>query len=65
MGLTASHTASVAWAKARRAVPTKAFREAPTSRYRRLKIEGGAFFYTLALADRGGDATESSRRFGE
>jgi hypothetical protein len=24
-------------------------------RYRRLKIEGGAFFYTLALADRGGD----------
>jgi hypothetical protein len=25
------------------------------SRYRRLKIEGGAFFSTLALADRGGD----------
>ncbi len=25
------------------------------SRYRRLKIEGGAFFFTLALADRGGD----------
>jgi hypothetical protein len=25
------------------------------SRYRRLKVEGGAFFYTLALADRGGD----------
>ena len=24
------------------------------SRYRRLKIEGGAFFYALALADRGG-----------
>ena len=24
------------------------------SRYRRPKIEGGAFFYTLALADRGG-----------
>ena len=24
------------------------------SRYRRLKIEGGAFFFTLALADRGG-----------
>jgi hypothetical protein len=23
------------------------------SPYRRLKIEGGAFFYTLALADRG------------
>jgi hypothetical protein len=23
------------------------------SRYRRLKIEGGAFFFTLALADRG------------
>jgi len=36
-----------------RAVPTKAFREAPMSRYRRLKINGGAFFYTLALADRG------------
>jgi hypothetical protein len=34
-------------------VPTKAFREAPMSRYRRLKIEGGAFFYALALADRG------------
>ena len=25
------------------------------SRYRRLKIEGGAFFFTLALADRSGD----------
>jgi len=25
------------------------------SRYRRLKIEGGAFFYTLALADRDSD----------
>jgi hypothetical protein len=25
------------------------------SRYQRLKIEGGAFFCTLALADRGGD----------
>jgi hypothetical protein len=25
------------------------------SRYRRLKIEGGAFFYTLAPADRGSD----------
>jgi hypothetical protein len=36
-----------------RAVPTKAFREALMSRYRRLKIEGGAFFFTLALADRG------------
>jgi hypothetical protein len=34
------------------------------SRYRRLKIEGGAFFYTLALADRGGNATELSGRFG-
>jgi len=28
------------------------------SRYRRLKIEGGAFFCTLALADRGGNATD-------
>jgi hypothetical protein len=32
------------------------------SRYRRLKIEGGAFFLTLALADRGGDLLV---RFGE
>jgi hypothetical protein len=33
------------------------------SRYRRLKIEGGAFFFTLALADRGttGDKTASER----
>jgi hypothetical protein len=45
----------LATTKARSAVPTKAFREALISRYRRLKIEGGAFFYTLALADRGGD----------
>ena len=37
------------------AAPTKAFREAPMSRCRRLKIEGGAFFCTLALADRGSD----------
>jgi hypothetical protein len=45
----------VGWAKARSAVPTKPLREARMSRYRRLKIEGGAFFYTLALADRGSD----------
>jgi hypothetical protein len=32
------------------------------SRYRRLKIEGGAFFCTLALADRGSDLLV---RFGE
>jgi hypothetical protein len=32
-------------------VPTEPFREALKSRYRRLKIEGGAFFF--ALADRG------------
>jgi hypothetical protein len=25
------------------------------SRYRRIEIEGGAFFYTLVLADRGSD----------
>jgi hypothetical protein len=37
----------------RSAVRTKAFREAPMSRYRPLKIEGGTFFYTLSLADRG------------
>ena len=36
-------------------MPTKAVREAPMSRYRRFKIEGGAFFFTLALADRGSD----------
>jgi hypothetical protein len=36
-------------------VPTKPFREAPISRYRRLKIEGGALFFTLALADRRSD----------
>jgi hypothetical protein len=35
------------------------------SRYRRLKIEGGAFFYTLALADRASNATELSGRFGD
>jgi hypothetical protein len=43
-------------------VPTKVFREALVSRYRRLKIEGGAFFFTLALAGRGGDLLV---RFGE
>jgi hypothetical protein len=32
------------------------------SRYRRLKIEGGAFFFTLAPADRGSDLLV---RFGE
>jgi hypothetical protein len=31
-------------------------------RHRRLKIEGGAYFYTCALADRGGDPLI---RFGE
>ena len=45
----------VGWAKARSAVPTKPLREARMSRYRRLKIEGGAFFFTLALAARGSD----------
>ena len=43
-------------------LPTKAFREALMSRYRRLKIEGGAFLFTLALADRGSDLLI---RFGE
>jgi hypothetical protein len=43
-----------------RALPTKAFLEAPMSRYQRLKIEGGAFLYTLALADRGGDRLAAS-----
>jgi hypothetical protein len=32
------------------------------SRYRQLKIEGGAFFFTLVLADRGSDLLV---RFGE
>jgi hypothetical protein len=36
-------------------VPTKPLREALMSRYRRLKIEGGAFFITLALPDCGSD----------
>jgi hypothetical protein len=45
--------ASVGWAKARSAVPTKPFRKAQMSRYRRLKIECGAFFSTLELADPG------------
>jgi hypothetical protein len=44
------------------ALPTKAFRKALMSRYRRLKIEGGALFFTLAVADRGGDLLF---RFGE
>jgi hypothetical protein len=47
--------ASVGWATARSAVPTKPLREARMAHYRRLKIEGGAFFYTLALADCGSD----------
>ena len=45
-----------------RAVPGKAFRDALMSRYRRLKIEGGAVFFTLAPADRGSDLLG---RFGE
>jgi hypothetical protein len=40
-------------------------REALMSRYRRLKTEGRTLFYTLALADRGGNATELFGRFGE
>jgi hypothetical protein len=47
---------SEGWAKARSAVPTKVFREALLSRYRRLKIEGGAFFFTLPLIGRGSDS---------
>jgi hypothetical protein len=48
--------------KVQSAMPTKAFREALASRHRRLKIEGGAYFYALALADRGSDLLV---RFGE
>jgi hypothetical protein len=47
-------TASVGGAKARSAVPAKPLRQIRISRYRRLKIEGGALFFTLALADHGG-----------
>jgi putative transposase len=36
-------------------VPTKPFRQTRMSRYRRLRIEGGAFFFTLSLADRSSD----------
>jgi hypothetical protein len=43
-------------------VPNNPFLEALMSRYRRLKIEGGTFFYALALADRGSDLLV---RFGE
>jgi hypothetical protein len=50
----------VGWEKAPSAVPTKTVREARISR--RLKIESGAFFDTLALADRGSDLLV---RFGE
>jgi len=35
-------------------------REALMSRYRRLEIEAGAFFYTLALAGRGSDLWSAS-----
>ena len=48
--------------KARNAVPIRAFWEALMSGYRRLKIEGGAVFFTLAPADRGSDLLG---RFGE
>jgi hypothetical protein len=44
----------------KRRAPAKADREALISRHRRLKIEGGAFFVTLALADRGGDRLVAS-----
>jgi hypothetical protein len=43
-------------------VPTKAVREVLLSRYRQLKIEDGAFFFTLAFADRRSDLLV---RFGE
>jgi hypothetical protein len=48
---------------ARRAVPTSPVREARMSRNGRLKIEGGVFFYSLALTDRGVHETEFSGRF--
>ena len=35
-------------------MPTK-FYGTPMSSYRRLKIEGGALFFTVALSDRGSD----------
>jgi len=51
----ARSASAVWWVKARNAVPIRAFREALISGYRRLKIEGGAVFFTLAPADRGSD----------
>jgi hypothetical protein len=44
--------------------PPKRLREFRMSRYRQLKIEGGAFFCTLALADRRRTANQLSERFG-
>jgi hypothetical protein len=58
----ARSASAVWWVKARNAVPIRAFREALISGYRRLKIEGGAVFFTLAPADRGSDLLG---RFGE
>ena len=45
--------AGVGWAKARSAVPTNGCARMPY--YRRLKLEGGAFFFTVTLADRRND----------
>lgn len=43
----------VGWAKPRSGVPTRLRRGAPTmSRYRRMRIDGGVFFFTVVLADR-------------
>lgn len=45
-------------------MPTEAFQEAPMSRHRRLKIDGGAFFFTLAFVDRGSDMSVGHERVG-
>jgi hypothetical protein len=50
IGLSTGKCPIMAWSGRARALP--AVREIRMSRYRRLKIEGGAFFCTLALADR-------------
>jgi hypothetical protein len=49
-------SASVCWQRREAPLSTKALREkALMSRYRRLKIEDGAFFFTRALTGRGSD----------
>jgi putative transposase len=46
---------AVGWAKARSAVPTCKLDLSVMSTYRRARIEGGVFFFTVTLADRSSD----------